>query len=64
VWIEAGATVGWRALSRPGDDVIGVDQFGASAPGAEVYARLGFTATRVVEAANAVVHEAGGIRRA
>lgn len=51
VWVEAGSPVGWQALSRPGDVVIGLDRFGASAPGPQVYAALGFTPVRVAEAA-------------
>ncbi|WP_300007483.1 transketolase [Pseudonocardia sp.] len=51
VWVEAGSPVGWRAVSRPGDAVIGLERFGASAPGPEVYARLGFTSGHLVDAA-------------
>ncbi|MGB3480889.1 MAG: transketolase [Mycobacterium sp.] len=51
VWIEAGVTIGWRALARPGDSVIGIDRFGASGPGAQVAAELGLTTTAVVDAA-------------
>jgi transketolase len=50
VWIEAGVPHGWQALARPGDAVIGLHRFGASAPGPVVYAELGFTVTAVVEA--------------
>lgn len=55
VWLEAGSPVGWRAVSRPGDSVIGVSRFGASAPGPEVYARLGFTPWHVATAATLAV---------
>ncbi|MDQ0994259.1 transketolase [Streptomyces sp. V3I7] len=51
VWVEAGVPHGWRALARPGDQVIGLDRFGASAPGPVVYRALGFTVPAVVEAA-------------
>ncbi|MFD1662385.1 transketolase [Streptomyces caeni] len=51
VWIEAGVPHGWAALSRPGDKVIGLRRFGASAPGPTVYAELGFTVSAVVQAA-------------
>jgi transketolase len=49
--MEAGVPQGWTALARPGDAVIGLRRFGASAPGPTVYAELGFTVTAVVEAA-------------
>jgi transketolase len=58
VWIEAGVRTGWQALARPGDAVIGLDRFGASAPGPKVYAELGFTAERVATAARQVVETA------
>ncbi|MCX9193809.1 transketolase [Carbonactinospora thermoautotrophica] len=51
VWVEAGVPHGWQALARPGDQVIGLRRFGASAPGPVVYAELGFTVSAVVEAA-------------
>ncbi|NBH04440.1 transketolase, partial [Amycolatopsis sp. SID8362] len=55
VWLEAGVPHGWQALARPGDDVLGLRRFGASAPGATVYAELGFSVTGVVRAALALV---------
>lgn len=55
VWIEAGVPTGWQALARPGDTVVGLDRFGASAPGDRVYAELGFTPERVAAAARAAV---------
>jgi transketolase len=47
VSIEAAATFGWH---RWVDHPIGVDRFGASAPGAEVLRRLGITAEAVTAA--------------
>ncbi len=55
VWIEAGSPVGWQAVARRGDRVIGLEGFGASAPGPEVYRRLGLTPSRLAEAATRVV---------
>jgi len=46
--IEAGVTQGWRDLTGPGGDVVGLDRFGASAPGDTVLAKLGFDAAHVV----------------
>ncbi len=50
--IEAGATFGWE---RYADDAIGIDRFGASAPGDVVMEELGFTADHVVERARALI---------
>ena len=49
VAVEAGSTLGWERYVGDGP-VIGVDRFGASAPGAEVARRLGLSVGRVVEA--------------
>jgi len=45
--VEAGATVGWWKYVGSNGDVIGLDRFGASAPGPKVLAELGFTAGNV-----------------
>jgi transketolase len=44
--VEAGTTFGWE---RWADDVVGIDRFGASAPGDRVLAELGFTPEHVAE---------------
>ncbi len=49
--VEAGATIGWYKYVGEKGDVIGLDRFGASAPGEIVYARLGFRCDHVVERA-------------
>ncbi len=49
--VEAGVTMGWRRWLGEGDEVIGLDRFGASAPGEVVAARLGLTQERIVERA-------------
>jgi transketolase len=54
VAVEAGVTGGWRG-ALPGAKVIGIDRFGASAPGATVAAELGLTVPAVVEAATDVM---------
>lgn len=51
VWIEAGVTIGWRALAGPRDTVVGIERFGESGPGADVAGRLGLTADAVADAA-------------
>jgi transketolase len=52
VSVEAGVTLGWH---RWADVCVGIDRFGASAPGNEVMAHLGITVDAVVEAAQSVV---------
>ncbi|MGC9319891.1 MAG: transketolase [Armatimonadota bacterium] len=49
--IEAGSRLGWERWVGEDGDVIGMDRFGASAPGDEVMAHLGFTVENVVERA-------------
>jgi transketolase len=50
--IEAGATLGWE---RYADAVIGLDRFGASAPGEVLFAQFGFTVEHVLERARALL---------
>ncbi len=45
--IEAGASLGWRSYVGPQIAVIGVDTFGASAPGPVVMQHYGFTVENV-----------------
>jgi len=51
VSIEAGVTQGWERYVGPEGTAIGVDRFGASAPGERVMEEYGFTAERVAEEA-------------
>jgi transketolase len=53
--VEAGAPLGWWKYVGQDGDVIGLDRFGASAPGAKVQAALGFTAQNVAERAKKLV---------
>jgi transketolase len=46
--IEAGVTMGWRQWVGDRGDVLGLDRFGASAPGNVVAERFGFTVEHVV----------------
>jgi transketolase len=55
--VEAGSTLGW---DRYADDAIGLDHFGASAPGGEIMERFGFTAEHVAERARALLSRGGG----
>ncbi len=47
VVVEAGATRGWEGVAGPWGKVLGIDHFGASAPGDEVMRRFGFTGGNV-----------------
>jgi transketolase len=53
--VEAGATQGWHRYVGDGGDVLGVDRFGASAPGATVLREYGFTAENVCARAKALL---------
>ncbi|MCY4087441.1 MAG: transketolase [Actinomycetia bacterium] len=52
--IEAGVTLGWQRWVGDRGGVLGVDRFGASAPGGTVLAEYGFTVDNVVERALAI----------
>ncbi len=57
--VEAGATLGWwKWVGRHGD-VIGLDRFGASAPGALALEKLGFGVDNIVTRAKALLASAG-----
>jgi transketolase len=49
VAVEAGATLGWWRWVGNGGSVVGLDRFGASAPAAVNFEKLGFTPARLVE---------------
>ena len=53
--VEAGTTVGWWKYVGLDGDVIGLDRFGASAPGPKVLAELGFSAENVAARAKKLV---------
>jgi transketolase len=54
VSIEAGVTLGWQRYVGPTGRSIGIDTFGASAPGDVVMEKRGITAAAVVAAAKAL----------
>jgi transketolase len=55
--VEAGVSLGWRSYIGPQITVIGVDTFGASAPGAEVMQHYGFTVENVCRQAHNVLRQ-------
>jgi transketolase len=53
--VEAGISMGWCRYVGAEGDVIGVDRFGASAPGGLVMEKFGFTVDNVVSRAKALL---------
>ena len=47
VVVEAGRSSGWERIAGPSGEILGVDRFGASAPGRRAYSELGFTVENV-----------------
>ncbi|KAI8610266.1 transketolase [Chytriomyces sp. MP71] len=55
VAIEAAVSQSWYKYTGLDGEIIGIDRFGASGPGAQVFAMLGINADSVVAAANRVL---------
>jgi len=55
--IEAGVSLGWKPYIGSGIDVIGVDRFGASAPGETVMREYGFSVEHVIQRALVLVKQ-------
>jgi transketolase len=53
--IEPGASMSWWKWVSDGGDVLGLDRFGASAPGMQVLEELGFSADGIAERARALL---------
>ncbi len=53
--VEAGATLGWWKYAGSNGDVLGIDRFGASAPGPVAMAKLGFSPENIAARAKALV---------
>jgi transketolase len=61
VSVEAGATLGWERYIGGSGVAVGIDRFGASAPGKECLLKLGINAQAVAEAVRrALVRPATG----
>jgi transketolase len=58
VAVEAASPFGWAEWTGSGGAVVGIDRFGASAPGAEALRALGITPDAVADAARAQVRGA------
>ncbi len=57
--IEAGVTLGWRSYFDSTDTVVGVDRFGASAPGETVMREYGLTVDDVCQQAQRLLQNRG-----
>ena len=57
--VEQAAVIGWDRYVGPQGRVIGMHSFGASAPIAALLGKFGFTPEKVLEAARALVRDAG-----
>ena len=55
--VEPGATMSWWKWVGSGGDVLGLDRFGASAPGTTVLEKLGFSAEHIAARARAVLKQ-------
>jgi transketolase len=53
--VEAALPQGWHRYVGDGGDIVGVERFGASAPGNVVMEKLGFTVSHVVGRAKALL---------
>jgi transketolase len=51
VSIEAASSLGWREFGGDAGATVGLDRFGASAPGAKLFEEFGFTAAEVASRA-------------
>ena len=54
--VEAGVAQGWHRYVGDGGDVLGVERFGASAPGEVMMREYGFTVDNVCKRARALLH--------
>ena len=51
IGLEAASSLGWREWAGDEGTIIGIDHYGASAPGDEILKHFGFTAEHVTSAA-------------
>ncbi len=53
--VEAGVSMSWWKWVGDAGEVVGIDRFGASAPGTTVLEKFGFTADSIAEKARALL---------
>jgi transketolase len=58
VSIEAGIRIGWEHYTGLQGKIIGMETFGASAPGPVLYEKFGFTVDKIIAAAEELLHRA------
>ena len=51
VSVEAATPFGWREVVGDAGEIVGIDHFGASAPGTRLFAEYGFTGEHVADVA-------------
>lgn len=61
VVVEAGVTRGWEGVAGAAGEIVGIDRFGASAPGGTVMQELGISAENVVARARRSLGRAGTV---
>ena len=61
VTVEAASSFGWHRWAGDEGTIIGIDHYGASAPGEEVLRQLGFTAEHITSAALQLVGKSRGM---
>lgn len=54
--VEAGIKLGWEHYVGLNGKIIGMETFGASAPGPVLYEKFGFTVEKIIEAARDLLH--------
>ena len=54
--VEAGIRLGWEHYVGLNGKIIGMDTFGASAPGPVLYEKFGFTVEKIIEATKDLLH--------
>ena len=59
--VEPGASMSWWRWVGDHGDVLGLDRFGASAPGQRVLAELGFSVENIAARARAVLERTGQV---
>jgi len=58
VSVEAGIKLGWEHYTGLQGKIIGMETFGASAPGPVLYEKFGFTVDKIIAAAEELLHRA------
>jgi len=60
--IEAAVTMGWRDFVGDHGEMLGLNHYGASAPGAVLFEQFGLTADRLVAAVHSSLSKVGGTK--